>query len=59
MQASGRTAAARGDASPPHSRPYSVRCTLERHVEADSDHPTAAWPAARRAVSTRKGEQLT
>ena len=33
----------------------------ERHpyFEADSAAPTAAWPAARRAVSTRNGEQLT
>ena len=30
-----------------------------RHVDADSVAPTAAWPAARRAVSTRNGEQLT
>jgi hypothetical protein len=29
------------------------------YFEADSEAPTAAWPAARRAVSTRKGEQLT
>jgi hypothetical protein len=28
-------------------------------VETDSVAPTAAWPAARRAVSTRNGEQLT
>ena len=28
-------------------------------VDADSVAPTAAWPAARRAVSTRNGEQLT
>ncbi len=36
------------------------RCSLEvRHVDADSAEPTAAWPAARRAVSTRNGEQLT
>jgi hypothetical protein len=32
---------------------------LEGHVDADSAEPTAAWPAARRAVSTRNGEQLT
>ena len=30
-----------------------------RHVDAGSAEPTAAWPAARRAVSTRNGEQLT
>jgi hypothetical protein len=30
-----------------------------RHADADSAEPTAAWPAARRAVSTRNGEQLT
>jgi len=30
-----------------------------RYFDADSDRPTAAWPAASRAVSTRKGEQLT
>ena len=29
------------------------------YLEADSDAPTAAWPAASRAVSTRNGEQLT
>lgn len=29
------------------------------HAEADSAEPTAAWPAAKRAVSTRYGEQLT
>jgi hypothetical protein len=28
-------------------------------VEADSAGPTAAWPAASRAVSTRNGEQET
>jgi hypothetical protein len=30
-----------------------------RYVDADSDVPTAACPAASRAVSTRNGEQLT
>jgi hypothetical protein len=30
-----------------------------RYFEAESAAPTAAWPAANRAVSTRKGEQLT
>jgi hypothetical protein len=30
-----------------------------RYVDADSAEPTVAWPAARRAVSTRNGEQLT
>jgi hypothetical protein len=30
-----------------------------RQVEADSAEPTADWPAARRAVSTRNGEQET
>ena len=29
------------------------------YFEATSASPTAAWPAASRAVSTRKGEQLT
>ncbi len=29
------------------------------YLEACSAAPTAAWPAARRAVSTRNGEQLT
>ena len=29
------------------------------YFEADSDSPTAACPAASRAVSTRNGEQLT
>ncbi len=29
------------------------------YFEADSDAPTAAWPAASRAVSTRNGEQDT
>lgn len=29
------------------------------YLLADSDSPTAACPAASRAVSTRKGEQLT
>jgi hypothetical protein len=27
--------------------------TARAYFEADSDSPTAAWPAARRAVSTR------
>jgi hypothetical protein len=31
----------------------------ERYVEADSELPRTAWPAARRAVSIRNGEQLT
>ena len=30
-----------------------------RYFDADSAAPTAAWPAASLAVSTRKGEQLT
>lgn len=29
------------------------------YFDADSALPTAAWPADNRAVSTRKGEQLT
>ncbi len=29
------------------------------YFDADSEEPTAAWPAASRAVSTRNGEQLT
>jgi hypothetical protein len=33
--------------------------TGPRYLEAASDAPTTAWPAARRAVSTRNGEQLT
>jgi hypothetical protein len=33
--------------------------TAAAYVEADTASPTAAWPAASRAVSTRYGEQLT
>src|SRR5207248_3187473 len=32
---------------------------VARYFEAVSAAPTAAWPAASRAVSTRNGEQLT
>jgi hypothetical protein len=34
-------------------------CGEERYVLALSAEPITAWPAARRAVSTRNGEQLT
>ena len=40
--------------------PFDQRRTARAgYFEADSAAPTAAWPAARRAVSTRNGEQLT
>ena len=49
-------------ASPNRRRRSAVdACVLIRrgYFEADSAPPAAAWPAARRAVSTRNGEQLT
>jgi hypothetical protein len=44
-----------------HRRSAVDACVLIRRVyfEADSAPPATAWPAARRAVSTRNGEQLT
>ena len=38
---------------------YCARGRRRDYFEADSDEPSAAWPAARRAVSTRNGEQDT
>ncbi len=41
------------------ARPARVARPRLAYFDADSDSPTAACPAARRAVSTRYGEQLT
>jgi hypothetical protein len=41
------------------SKPGSTWDTTTPYSEATSASPTAAWPAASRAVSTRSGEQLT
>ena len=46
-------------ASPTRGIPVMRTADSARYFEADSAEPTAAWPAARRAVSMRNGEQLT
>ncbi len=44
--------------APQASRPLQSKSGMS-YFEAESEAPTAAWPAASRAVSTRYGEQLT
>ena len=48
-----------GGFSPGPARTAPAGRSAAGQVEVDSAEPTADWPAARRAVSTRNGEQET